>query len=457
MNKPNDLAIRATDPNDIDSNASHDNHFNSILNARLSRRNWLRGSAVTAATAVMGSMGLSACGGDSDAAAVTPTPTPTPEKLLAFTAVPKSLADVVSVPAGYTATALYALGDSLRAATPAYKNDGSDTDFDNRAGDHHDGMEYYGLSAAGAPLASGAERGLLAMNHEATTDEKLSSHFLHVNGGTTSLPRPAAEVDKEVAVHGLSVVEVKKTGSAWATVNDSAFNRRVTPLTDIEIAGPVRGNALVVTKYSPTGTKTRGTINNCGTGKSPWGSYLSGEENWAGYFTRSSTDNAARGDKSVVSLNRYGRSQGGASRHGWETGGSDDKYARWNLSKIGASSNGSDDYRNELNGMGYIVEMDPYDKTRAIRKRTALGRYAHESAAFSVPTVGSTWPSTWATIRATNTSTNSSRRPYGPPPTPTRPTAWPPATNTSIRASCTWPSWLPTARASGSSWPCRTR
>ncbi|MNQ36015.1 hypothetical protein D3C85_495240 [compost metagenome] len=388
MNKPNDLAISATDLNDIDSNASHDNHFNSILNARLSRRNWLRGSAVTAATAVMGSMGLSACGGGSDAVAVTPTPTPTPEKLLAFTAVPKSLADVVSVPAGYTATALYALGDSLRAATPAYKNDGSDTDFDNRAGDHHDGMEYYGLSAAGAPLASGAERGLLAMNHEATTDEKLSSHFLHVNGGTTSLPRPAAEVDKEVAVHGLSVVEVKKTGSAWATVNDSAFNRRVTPLTDIEIAGPVRGNALVVTKYSPTGTKTRGTINNCGTGKSPWGSYLSGEENWAGYFTRSSTDNAARGDKSVVSLNRYGRSQGGASRHGWETGGSDDKYARWNLSKIGASTNGSDDYRNELNGMGYIVEMDPYDKTKAIRKRTALGRYAHESAAFSVPAVG---------------------------------------------------------------------
>ena len=86
MNKPNDLAISATDLNDIDSNASHDNHFNSILNARLSRRNWLRGSAVTAATAVMGSMGLSACGGGSDAIAVTPTPTP--EKLLAFTAVP---------------------------------------------------------------------------------------------------------------------------------------------------------------------------------------------------------------------------------------------------------------------------------------------------------------------------------------------------------------------------------
>jgi hypothetical protein len=103
-----------------------------------------------------------------------------------------------------------------------------------------------------------------------------------------------------------------------------AFNFRLTPLTDIEMAGPARGNALMVTKYSTNGTRTRGTLNNCGTGKTPWGSFLTGEENWAGYFFRSATDNAARGnDKSVTSLNRYGRSQGAASRHGWETGGSD--------------------------------------------------------------------------------------------------------------------------------------
>lgn len=319
MNKPNDLVRTSIDADDIDCNASPNEHFNTILNARLSRRNLLRGGAVTAATAVMGSMGLSACGGsDNPAPAVTPvTPPPVPEKLLGFTAVSKSLADQVSVPAGYTATAIYALGDPLRAATPAYKNDGTDADFENRAGDHHDGMEYFGLSAAGAPLASGVERGLLAVNHEATTDEKLASHFLHVNGGTTSLPRPAVEVDKEVAVHGVSVIEVKKTGSTWATVTDSAFNRRLTPLTDIEIAGPVRGNALLVTKYSPTGTRTRGTLNNCGTGKSPWGTYLTGEENWANYFARGATDDAARGDKSVVALKRYGRNQGATSRHGW--------------------------------------------------------------------------------------------------------------------------------------------
>jgi secreted PhoX family phosphatase len=185
------------------------------------------------------------------------------------------------------------------------------------------------------------------------------------------------------------VVEVKNTGGKWATVPASAFNFRLTALSEnMQITGPARGNALMVTKYSPDGTKTRGTLNNCGTGKTPWGTFLTGEENWAGYFTRSATDDAARADKSVVALKRYGRNQGAASRHGWESAGSDDKYARWNNSKLGTSTDGSDDYRNELNTFGYIVEIDAYDKTKAARKRTALGRFAHESAAFGKPVIG---------------------------------------------------------------------
>jgi secreted PhoX family phosphatase len=393
MNKPNDLARITVDHDDIDSNNSSNEHFSSVLNARLSRRSLLRGGAASAAGALLSSIGLSACGGSSDGsvatAPVTPTtPAPT-EKLLGFQAVSKSLADAVVVPAGYTASVLYAMGDPLTATTPAFKNDGTDNDFENRAGDQHDGMEYFGLSADGKASVSGNDRGLLAINHEATIDEKLSSFFLHANGGTTTLPRPAAEVDKEVALHGLAVVEVRKSGTKWDYAKDSVFNRRVTPLTDIEISGPARGNALMVTKYSPNGTRTRGTLNNCGTGKTPWNTFLTGEENWSGYFTRSSTDDAARGnDKSVASLRRYGRNQGDASRHGWETGGADDKYARWNISKAGTSADGSDDYRNEMNGMGYIVEMDPYDKTKAAKKRTALGRYAHESAAFGKPVAG---------------------------------------------------------------------
>ncbi len=394
MNKPTDLARIPVDHDDIDTNVSSNEHFSTVLEARLSRRSLLRGGAATAASALLGAIGLSGCGGSDNDIATAPTPptgsTPPPatEKLLGFGAVSKSLADTVVVPAGYTASVLYALGDPLTANTAAYKNDGSDADFENRAGDHHDGMEFFPLSGTGTASTSVNDRGLLAMNHEATTDEKLSSFFVHANGGTMTLPRPAAEVDKEMALHGLSVVEVRQSGGKWAYQKDSSFNRRVHQQTDVEISGPVRGNALVVTKYSTNGTKIRGTLNNCGTGKTPWNTYLSGEENWSGYFTRATGDDAARGDKSVASLNRYGRSQGAASRHGWETGGADDKYQRWDISRKGASLDGSDDYRNEMNGMGYIVEMDAYDKTKSIKKRTALGRFAHESAVFGKPVVG---------------------------------------------------------------------
>lgn len=394
MNKPTDLPRIAIDHDDISSNDSSNEHFSTVLNARLSRRSLLRGGVASAAGALLGTIGLSACGGSGDGGVVAAPTTPTvpgapTEKLLGFNPVAKSLADAVVVPAGYTASVLYALGDPLTGSTPAFKNDGTDSDFENRAGDHHDGMEYFGLTADGKPTFSGNDRGLLAINHEATTDEKLSSFFLHPNGGTMTLPRPAAEIDKEVAIHGLAVVEVRRNGAKWEYIKDSAFNRRVTPLTEMDISGPARGNALMVTKYSPNGTKTRGTLNNCGTGKTPWNTFLSGEENWSGYFSRGSADDAARGnDKSVASLRRYGRSQGATTRHGWETGGSDDKYARWDISKTGASADGSDDYRNEMNGMGYIVEMDAYDKTRLAKKRTALGRFAHESAAFGKVVAG---------------------------------------------------------------------
>lgn len=383
--------LSPSDRDEVDLNSSGNTDFMSVLDARLSRRSVLRGGVGSAATAVLGGWSLSACGGSDDDAAPVAAPTG-PITSLAFAAVAKGTADQVTVPVGYTATPIYALGDPIFAGVPAYKNDGSDTDMDKRAGDHHDGMEYFGLNATGTGRdAASSERGLLAMNHEATSGRDVRSYYLHVDGGTVN-PRPKGEADKEIAVHGLSVVEVRKTNNRWAYVQDSAFNRRVTPHTEIQINGPARGNALLKTKYSVDGTKTRGTINNCGTGYTPWGTFLTGEENWAGYFTRASathtTDDALRGDKSVASLKRYGVTQTAASRHGWETAGTEDQYARFFIGKVGTSTDGTDDYRNELNGFGYIVEMDPYDAKVAIRKRTALGRFAHESAAFGKAVAG---------------------------------------------------------------------
>jgi secreted PhoX family phosphatase len=388
MRRPDLLPVPHDD--DADLNTSGNPSFLTVLDARLTRRGMLRGGVGGAAAAVLGGLGLTACGGsdndDPPVAAPPPAPqTPSAVTSLSFTPVAKSVADSLTVAAGYSAAVLLALGDPLTAATPAYANDGTDTDFDNRAGDHHDGMEYFGLAASGAVAQpSSNDRGLLVINHEA-----LSQNYLHP-AGESPRPRPVAESDKEIPAHGVSVVEVAKTGGVFGVVRDSALNRRITPLTPMQMSGPARGNALVRTKYSPSGNDVRGTINNCGSGRTPWGTYLAPEENWAGYFTRGAADNAARtaaGDaKSVVSLNRNGRAQGAASRHGWETSGADDKYRRWDISLTGATA--ADDYRNELNTYGYNVEIDPYDRGAVIKKRSAMGRFAHESSAYPTPVVG---------------------------------------------------------------------
>lgn len=385
MNQPRDLPRQVThDFNDEDSNTSSNPTFETVVAARLSRRSLLRGGFGTAATVMLGGLGVAACGGGDDDPAPAPAPAAPAETLLGFGAVAKSLEDKVSVPAGYTATVLLALGDPIAAGVPAFRNDGTDTGYDRRSGDDHDGIEYFGLSAAGTPDAAANDRALLGINHE-----YINQLFLHANGPTPN-PRPAGETDIEVDCHGVSIVEIAKTAGKFAVVQNSPFNRRITAATPIEFSGPLRGHPLLVTKYSPTGTATRGTLNNCGTGKTPWGTLLTGEENWVGYYFRAAGDQALRSAKENVALARYGRNvtatAAAASRYGWETSGADDKYARWNTSVTGATA--ADDYRNEINGQGYVTEIDPYGATSTVKKRTALGRMAHESAAFSKPVVG---------------------------------------------------------------------
>jgi secreted PhoX family phosphatase len=379
MNKPVDLPLATFD--DEDSNPSANPTFDSVLSARLSRRGILRGSLGTALTTAFGGLALAGCGGGDDDDDSAP-----PETLLGFAAVAKTLADTSTVPAGYTAATVFATGDPLFAGVAACRNDGTDTGYDRRSGDCHDGMEYFGLSAAGAPDPQNSDRALLGINHEYITPQ-----FLHA-AGPSARPRPASETDIEIDCHGVAIVEFAKTAGKFAYVQNSSFNRRITGLTEIEIAGPARAHALLVTKFSPTGTKTRGTLNNCGTGKTPWGTLLTGEENWTGYFFRAAGDNLLRPAKVNTAMARYGRNAtdtgAASSRYGWETAGADDKYARWNTSQTGVSADGSDDYRNEINGQGFVTEIDPYSATSVIKKRTALGRMAHESAAFATPVAG---------------------------------------------------------------------
>ena len=379
---PMSSATILANPGEEESNTSPNPTFDSVLQARLSRRHVLRGSIGGAATALLGSLSLTACGGSEDDDG-SPTPA-SAEKLLGFTAVGKSLADSLVVPVGYTATVLYALGDPLTASTARIARRHRRRHGQPR-GDHHDGMEFFGLGASGAVSAAAVDRGLLAINHEATTDETLSSFFLHANGGTPSLPRPAAEVDKETAIHGIAVGEVRKAAAGWSYVRDSAFNRRLTALSDMEISGPAAGQLLVT--RTPRGTATRGTLNNCGTGKTPWAP-SSRARKLVGYFARGAADDAARGMDKSVTLPAALRPQPGRPRGtAWETGGADDRYAAGTTAGSAHRRTGSDDYRNEMNGMGYIVEVDPYDSTR--RRRSAalssfcarVGRLRNRSSA----------------------------------------------------------------------------
>ena len=376
----------AIDPDDIGHNESANPSFESILHARLSRRNLLKGGAGLAATSFIGA-GLAACGssGDSGASpAVAPVATPT----LSFSAVAKSVADALAVPAGYTATTLFRLGDPIDAGAGAFANDGSDAaaSFEHRAGDHHDGIHYFGLDAGGtARDDSNSSRGLLCMNHE-----NITQVFLHTAaqvGAYNIAARAAAEVDKEINVHGVSVVEVQKNGAAYAINTASAYNRRITAATIMEISGPARGDDLMVTKYSPAGTQTRGTLNNCAHGYTPWGTYLTCEENWAGYFKRpTATDNPSRTAKEVSALARYGVTSANGN-YGWANSTTTgDLYDRWNATVMGASA--SADYRNVSNTFGWTVEVDPYDPVAAPRKRTALGRFGHEGAWLAKATAG---------------------------------------------------------------------
>jgi hypothetical protein len=291
--------------------------------------------------------------------------------MLGFEAVAKNLLDTVTLPPGYSANVLLRTGDPIQGAVAAYLNDGTDADMDLRAGDHHDAIAYFGLGGSGKWAPGNSQRGLLAMNHE-----NITATYLHPTGPTS--PRPQAQVDKEIAAHGVAIVEVSKNDAgAFEVVQDSAMNRRITPLTAMELRGPVGGSRFAVTQYDRSGKATRGTINNCAHGVTPWGTYLTCEENWNGYFRRASTDAANRSAEDNKSLARYGIAPGASGANSWASLPGD-TYQRWNCTKTGTSADGSDDYRNAPNTYGWVVEIDPFAPTLAPRKRTALGRMGHE-------------------------------------------------------------------------------
>ncbi|MGQ0502874.1 MAG: PhoX family protein [Panacagrimonas sp.] len=379
MNDPRQPASADFD-GDIETNLSDNPTFSGIFEARLSRRQVLLGGISAATLAAFNAPAQAksplGCLLNIDGKAK-----------LGFTPVAKSLADTVSVPEGYTVTVLYATGDPIDHLTPDWADNGSETgaSFAFRAGDHHDGMYYFGLSLLNTPQRLNSFRGLLALNHE-----NITQAFLHANGPTldgAGNRLVADEVIKEMNAHGVSIIEIARPfllGSSFKLNRGSRFNRRITSFTEMLMSGPAAGDPALRTRFAPLGLRTRGTVNNCANGFTPWGTYLTCEENYAGYFRRDQGDNNNRTPAEVVALNRNGLAQGARGNYGWTTVApadpEDTSYSRWNATVVPNPLGAAGDFRNAPNTFGWVVEIDPYKPGSVPRKRTAMGRFAHEGA-----------------------------------------------------------------------------
>ena len=264
-----------------------------------------------------------------------------------FKPVPIDSADRLVVPDGYIATVLAAWGEpvGVPGQMPAWKVDASNSAEEQalQMGMHHDGIHYYPLDA-GAP---GSRHGLLVMNHEYVDDG-----LLHPGG---LLPWTAEKVRKAQAAHGVSVIEVAETLAGWQMVRPSRYARRITANTPVRLAGPAAGHALMKTAADPAGQTVLGTLNHCAAGMTPWGTYLSGEENFRFYF--------AGGDQPEAHQKRWGITK--------------TAFFRW--PEFDERFNATRD-PNEFNRFGWVVEVDPMDPASTPVKRTALGRAAHEGA-----------------------------------------------------------------------------
>lgn len=315
--------------------------FDKLVQKGLNRRGFLQGSA-----AAMG-LFLTATPLAKAVAAATES------KLLGFAQIPAGTADTFVVPEGYIAEPLISWGDPILKGAPAFDESGMQDSAAQAAqfGDNTDGMSIFPLSE---------DRALIAVNNEYTNYEYLFAH-------QGKEPLSADDVKKAQAAVGVSIFEIRRqSDGSWRYLNDSAYNRRITANTDMELTGPAAGHALVKTETDSSGRKVLGTFNNCANGQTPWGTYLTCEENFDDFFGSKSADFTA--DKQQK---RYGLQA--KSDYQWFT--QDDRF---DMSKN----------PNEPNRHGWVVEIDPMDPASTPKKRTALGRFKHENAALTVDNSG---------------------------------------------------------------------
>ncbi len=330
------------------SNGSSNTTLGEVIAARFHRRDLLKGTlAVTAIAATVSPLALSVAG-KANAQGVNTTPS------FNFREIAAGSDERHHVAEGYDADVLISWGDKVLPGAAAF--DPKTQTPAKQAAQFGYNNDYLGY----IPI-DGSRRGLLVVNHEYTNEElmfpALSGRQDLRNVRFKEMTRDL--VDIEMMAHGGSVLEVARGANGkWSVVDGSRFARRITAETPMEITGPAAGHDRMKTSYDPAGRMVRGMLNNCAGATTPWGTWLTCEENFNGYFWGTS-----EGHREAANLRRYG------APGNWYNWGQ--HHERFDVAKE----------PNEANRFGWVVEIDPMDPASVPKKRTALGRFKHEGAA----------------------------------------------------------------------------
>ncbi|MEP1536358.1 MAG: PhoX family phosphatase [Paracoccaceae bacterium] len=311
--------------------------FDDVVDEALSRRGFL--SSVVAFGSGAAVMGVGSMLSSTSAKAQAAS-------RFAFKPIPIATDATVHVPEGYSWSVVARWGDALNSQAVAFDSE-TGHDSANAAhvfGENTDGMWLYNID--------GHE--VIAVNNE-YANRKTNL------GNDEGVSKSAEDVKKLQGIQGVTVLEVApQDNGQYGIVVDSPFNRRIDHNTPIRIGGPAAGADALKTAADPDGTLALGTLNNCGSGPTPWGTYLTCEENFNGYF--------GSNDKDLELPDDYERYGVGHDGWGYEYHVFDERFD--------VSKNPNEPHRH-----GFIVEIDPSDPNSTPVKRTAMGRFKHENAA----------------------------------------------------------------------------
>lgn len=256
---------------------------------------------------------------------------------------------------GYDADILIRWGDAVLPGAPPFAPGRADAAAQARQFGYNN--DFLGF----LPLDGRSDHGLLVVNHEYTNGELMFAGLAtrgDRDAGFTSVTREMVET--EMMAHGGAVIEVWREDGKWQVVRESRYARRITAETEMILSGPAAGHDRMKTSEDPTGTRVRGMLNNCAGGVTPWGTWLTCEENINGYFWNKAAAEPLTAE--ARALRRYGAP---AEWYAWGR-----FHDRFDVAKE----------PNEPNRFGWVVEIDPFDPDATPVKRTALGRLKHEGA-----------------------------------------------------------------------------